>query len=102
AGPGGGAPTSTVVGGAGGGPADGGAGQGAMGAQAGGGSLPTPTCGNGDVEPPEDCDDGNLQPADGCSAACTVEDRDNCRAAPVIPVGSTVVSITGNTTDASD
>jgi cysteine-rich repeat protein len=30
-----------------------------------------PTCGNGQVEPPERCDDGNLIDGDGCDSNCT-------------------------------
>ncbi|MBK8014716.1 MAG: DUF4215 domain-containing protein [Deltaproteobacteria bacterium] len=35
--------------------------------------LPTPTCGDGNVDPNEACDDGNTEDGDGCSADCKVE-----------------------------
>jgi cysteine-rich repeat protein len=36
-------------------------------------TSPTPVCGNGARELPEECDDGNLVGGDCCSAACTAE-----------------------------
>jgi len=34
---------------------------------------PTPTCGDGVVDPGEQCDDGNTVDGDGCSKSCTFE-----------------------------
>lgn len=33
-------------------------------------TAPTPTCGDGEVDPGEDCDDANAEDLDGCSNAC--------------------------------
>lgn len=36
--------------------------------------IPCPTCGNAQVEFPEECDVGDTSPCDGCTAFCRIED----------------------------
>lgn len=83
-------------------PSVGGGEAGAGAAGGGGGTSPMPSCGDGDDDPDEECDDGNHEPLDGCSATCTVENRDDCATAPVVPIGASPVNISGDTTGAND
>src|SRR5690606_27554865 len=87
---------TTTNGGAGGTPtAAGGAPQSGGGEPGGGGTdgAPGPICGDGLLEGDETCDDGNLDPADGCSATCTMEDRDSCETAPVLAMKSATITV---------
>src|SRR5690606_1880664 len=91
----GGAETAPRGGGGGAGAAAGAAPAGGGGGAGGGGAggAPGRICGGGGLGGDGACDDGNLDPADGCSAACTVEDRDSCEAAPVLAVGSARITV---------
>lgn len=51
------------------------------GGESGSGSEPSPSCGDGAVDPGEACDDGNHAAGDGCSPSCAVEAGFQCSAA---------------------
>lgn len=63
--------------------------------------MPTPVCGNGVIEPPEECDDLDTTPGDGCGATCLVEYPDDCPGTP-IDLAPGIFVITDTTSGAND
>ena len=58
-------------------------------------AAPSPVCGDGNVEAPEECDDGNTNNGDGCSDSCEVEEGWDCTNPPCEPICGDGL-ITGN------